>query len=113
MAEAGIFVLSSRYEGFPNVLGEAMAAGLPVISTDCCWGPRDLIKPGQTGILVPPEDVSALAGALNQLLGDTALRKRLGCAAPQIAAQFSLSKILPLWDELIMKSLKVEHTSNV
>jgi glycosyltransferase involved in cell wall biosynthesis len=85
-AEADIFVLPCRIDdsgdrdGIPNVLAEAMASGLAVISTPISGIP-EIVRDGENGLLVPPDDVSALAAAIERLLGDPALRSRLGEAA--------------------------------
>jgi glycosyltransferase involved in cell wall biosynthesis len=78
---ADALVLSSRYEGFGMVLGEAMALGTPVLSADCPTGPRDLLDEGRAGLLVPVGDVDAMADALERLLTDAPLRERLVRAA--------------------------------
>ncbi|AJX33086.1 glycosyltransferase [Burkholderia oklahomensis] len=74
---ADMLILSSRYEGLPMVLGEAMALGTPVISTDCPTGPRDQLDGGRGGLLVPPGDADALADAIERMLADDALRAAL------------------------------------
>lgn len=68
MARAGAFVLSSRWEGSPNVLVEAAALGVPLVATDCISGPRDILQDGRFGELVPVGDSTALAGALRRVL---------------------------------------------
>lgn len=100
-ARADAFVLASRFEGFPNVLGEAMAAGLPVVAANCDFGPADLVSPDETGLLVAPDDVPALADGLDRLLGDKALRDRLGAAARRSAARFALEHVAAAWDRLL------------
>ncbi len=101
LRKAGFFVLSSRYEGFPNVLMEAMQVGLPCISFDCPSGPRDLITNEQNGLLLPPQDIAGLSAALARLAADPELRGRLGAAAAGVNEQFSRSRIYGKWLALL------------
>ena len=101
ISAADIFVLSSRYEGFPNVLGEAMACGLPVVSFDCPSGPSDLIQDGVNGLLVSPGNILQLSSSMERLMTSTDLRKSLGEQAQKITEIYSLDKIVQSWEELI------------
>jgi GalNAc-alpha-(1->4)-GalNAc-alpha-(1->3)-diNAcBac-PP-undecaprenol alpha-1,4-N-acetyl-D-galactosaminyltransferase len=101
LRKAGFFVLSSRYEGFPNVLMEAMQLGLPCISFDCPSGPCDLVTNEQNGLLLPPQDVSSLSAALARLAADAELRARLGRAAAGVNEQFSQERIYGKWLALL------------
>ncbi len=99
---AGIFVLTSDTEGMPNALIEAMALGLPVISTDCpCGGPAELIKDGVNGLLVPVRDTEALSAALDKLLGDENLRRSLGKQAALIADELEYNKVIDRWISVV------------
>lgn len=97
---ASIFVLSSLWEGFPNVLLEAMECGVPVVSTDCSSGPREIITNGKNGILIPPADERALADAMLTLLKDENLRKKFSKNGKRRAEDFRIEKILPQYEEL-------------
>lgn len=95
---ARVFVLASDYEGMPNALLEAMAAGLAVVSTDCpCGGPRSVIRNGENGILIPVGDGEALERSLRQILDDPALEERLGRAAAGLAQELSPEKVCNKW----------------
>lgn len=85
-ASAGLFVLPSLFEGTPLVLMEAMASGLPIVTTRTC-GMKDVIDDGRNGLLVPMRDPAAVAGALGRLAADAGLRAALGRAARADAAR--------------------------
>lgn len=96
-----VFVLSSRYEGFPNALCEAMAAGYAVVAADCRFGPREVVTHERDGLLVPANDARGLAAALDRLLGDGTLRQRLAGAARQSISRFAIAAIISQWDDMI------------
>jgi glycosyltransferase involved in cell wall biosynthesis len=98
-SRADLYVMSSRFEGFPNTLAEAMAHGCAAVSYDCDTGPRDIIRHEQGGLLVTPVgDVAALTSALDRLMGDDAERKRMAALAIEVRERYSLQRILTLWD---------------
>jgi glycosyltransferase involved in cell wall biosynthesis len=101
MARASIYVLSSRFEGLPMVIIEAMSSGLPVVAFDCPRGPADMVEPGVNGLLVPPRDSDALAAALQTLIGDRPLRQAMGREARRRAEDYSLGRISRMWEELM------------
>jgi glycosyltransferase involved in cell wall biosynthesis len=100
-----IFVLPSNWEGLPNAVLEAMAAGLPVVATRV-GGVPEVVVEGQTGILVPPRDPNALADALLTLLRDPNLRRRMGQAGRQRVQEYfsvdqMVSKTETLYEQLL------------
>lgn len=105
MRQADLFVLPSRYEGMPNALMEAMATGCPCISFDCESGPAELIDHGVNGWLVAPENVVALAAALEQLMRDPSASQRLGVAAKAVTERFAVEVVITQWNSLIASAI--------
>jgi glycosyltransferase involved in cell wall biosynthesis len=102
IARADAFVLSSFYEGFPNVILEAMACGTPVVSTDCPSGPRELIEDGRTGLLVPVADPNAMASAIVHILHHPDLGARMAQAAREnVQRQYALNAITAAYMRLL------------
>ncbi len=103
---ADLYVLSSRVEGFPNTLAEAMAHGCAVVSFDCDTGPRDLIRHEVDGLLVPPGDLVTLSLALGRLMQNDTLRAQLAERALSVRTRYSMQRVLGLWDQLFADIFK-------
>jgi len=103
--QADLFVLSSDYEGFANVIVEAMAVGTPVVATDCPYGPRDILAGGQYGILVPPGDEEALAQAILAYLKNPGQRSQMEPIVQRRAEVFSVEEIVPQYERLFSELL--------
>ncbi|MBA3312205.1 MAG: glycosyltransferase family 4 protein [Planctomycetaceae bacterium] len=109
-AKASLFVLPSRYEGFPNALLEAMAAGLPAVAFDGPASVRQIVRDKVDGLLVPDGDVTAFAACLEELMQDEELRRSLGAAARDVVDRFSLDAFFRRWDELISSAVKTNFS---
>lgn len=115
LSKADCFVFSSNYEGFPNVLVEALVCGLPIISTDCQSGPREILAPtsnisfqlkdkiefAEYGILVPIKNVEKLKEAMNLLINDKNLRKDYGEKGNFRANHFRIKKIIKQYERIL------------
>lgn len=107
LEKSGMFVLSSDYEGMPNALMEAMASGLPCVSTDCGGGgARFLIQNGENGLLVPQRDEEKMAEAMEKLLSDEALSAKLGENARKLQESLAPEKIYGEWEKFILKNIE-------
>lgn len=102
--DASLFVLPSNFEGMPNALMEAMALGVPCVSTDCDGGgARFLIENENNGLLVPKGNVDALAAAMERMLADREFAERCGKEAHKICERLSPDKVYGQWEEFITK----------
>ena len=99
--KSGLFVMPSRFEGFPNALCEAMAHGLPVIASENAAGAASIFKHQDNCIIVPTDDIDALATAMENSLGNDALSQKLGNNAHKVIDDLAPSKICNLWDRLL------------
>lgn len=103
MAAADVFVLSSLFEGFGNVIVEAMACGAPVVATDCPYGPREIIRDGESGLLVEPANVASLARGILRVLTDEELKRRLAANGLERARDFEAESIAGEYGELFLR----------
>jgi glycosyltransferase involved in cell wall biosynthesis len=101
MERASVYALSSRFEGFPMILLEAMSKGMAVAAFDCPTGPAEIVQDGVNGRMVPAEDVDAFAAALRDLMADEALRRRCAAAAVEVAHRYDMDAIGAQWEALL------------
>ncbi|GAA2257483.1 hypothetical protein GCM10010145_27240 [Streptomyces ruber] len=97
---SSVFVQSSRGEGFPLVLLEAMATGVPCAAFDCAPGVREIVQDGVDGLLARPGDITDLAGQLGRLMSDTELRETMGRRARENVQRYSPKAVTDRWEEL-------------
>ena len=99
---ASLFLLCSDFEGIPNALLEAMALGIPCISTNCpCGGPADIIEDGRNGLLIPVGDEKALTEAMRRVLGSKELSDAFSKEALKVREKYEPAKILSMWEKTL------------
>jgi glycosyltransferase involved in cell wall biosynthesis len=104
MAKASIFVLSSRWEGLPLTLLEAMSVGMAVVSFNCPTGPADVIDDHGNGLLITPRTIANLAAGLHEMIEDEDLRRRCAAAAMETARDYSMDVVGPQWEALLREA---------
>lgn len=105
--KASLYILSSNTEGMPNSLMEAMALGLPCISTDCpCGGPKTLIQDGKNGLLTPVKDVAAMTEAIDKVLGNYEFANTLGENALKIRTILSPERVNDQWESYLVSKCR-------
>lgn len=109
LKDAGLFVLPSSYEGFPNALMEALAVGVPCLSSDCDFGPSDLIKHGKNGLLVKNGCVVDLKEKINILLNDDSMRSSFQMEGPISIKKFDYAVIMDKWQFIVNKIIKKQN----
>ena len=102
MSRAGLVVQPSRFEGFPNVILEAMGMGAAVVSTDCPSGPSEIIQDGFNGRLVPVDDVDALVKVMIELMSDPDTRRRIGENAKLVRRRYRQESIMEIWESCLV-----------
>lgn len=102
-SKADLFVLPSRWEGFPSVVAEALACAAPALVTACDFGPREVVEDGLSGWVVPPEDAGAFGTAMDMLLETPALTDRFRVQGPARAAAFDIARMVDAYTDLFLE----------
>ena len=110
--ESSIFVLSSRFEGLPLVLMEAMSSGLAPVAFTCPCGPRDIITNGEDGLLCENGNIEKLAEGICRLIEDEILRKEMGKKASVSIQRFTVDRIMQQWDQLFKEIVRENRADN-
>lgn len=100
-----IYLMTSKQEGFPNALCEAMATGVPVVAFECHEGLRDIVKNGENGFLVPPDDVNTMVEHIEILIQNDDLRYTFSRNARQITGKFNVLNTVNMWEEMINRAM--------
>jgi len=103
IAKARLFVLPSRWEGFPSVVAEALACGAPTLVTGCDFGPREVVEHGVSGWVTPPEDAAAFGAAMDMLLEKPELTARFKTAGKARAKSFDIGKMIEAYTSLFVE----------
>jgi len=106
MRKVDLFALTSRFEGFSNVLGEAVGCGVASISYDCPCGPDVIIQHEINGLLVPDGDFEGLKSALSRMMSDDAFRKVCAAHGPEILVRYSMKSVMQQWEQVIARIVK-------
>ena len=112
LARARLFALSSRWEGFPSVVAEALACGAPALVTSCDFGPAEVVEHGQSGWVVPPDDVQAFGAAMDHLLRRPDLTGRVAANGPARAALFDIDLMVEAYTDLFFEQAGVARPAN-
>ena len=112
IAKSELFVLSSRWEGMPNALLEAMASGTACISTDCIAGPAEIITNNENGILVPVDDVNELANKMIYLINNKAVREKMAEEAKEVREKYSIDSIFSKYYDFFYKMKDKPNKTN-
>lgn len=103
MSKATLFVLPSRWEGFPSVVAEALACGVPALVTSCDFGPAEVVEAGKSGWVVPPENLQAFSAAMDHLLENAALRAEFSHNGRIRAEEFDIDKMVDRYSSLFIE----------
>jgi glycosyltransferase involved in cell wall biosynthesis len=103
IARADLFVLPSRWEGFPSIVAETLACTVPALVTACDFGPAEVVEHGVSGWVVPPEDEAAFGAGMDRLLSNPDLRGSLAAAGPARAAKFDIATMIDAYTALFLE----------